>query len=95
MEKAVKRRVRGGHHSENPRCGERGYGRNRGTWSWSREGDIEPSPGAPVNAFRVVFILKPKNGAPAKTDGLCGEEEKPGHWRNFLLAGNGAVWLAR
>jgi len=51
MEKAVKRRVRGGHHSENPRFGERGYGRNRGTWSWSREGDIEPSPGAPVIAF--------------------------------------------
>ena len=31
------------------------------------------------------------DGAPAKADGLCGEEEMPGHWRNFLLAGNGAV----
>jgi len=34
-------------------------------------------------------------GAPAKADGLCGEAEMPSHWRNFLLAGNGAVWLVR
>ena len=35
------------------------------------------------------------NGALAKADGLCGEEEMPSHWRNFLLAGNGALWLVR
>jgi hypothetical protein len=34
-------------------------------------------------------------GAPAKADGFCGEEEMPSHWRNFLLAENGAVWLVR
>ena len=33
------------------------------------------------------------NGAPAKADGFCGEEEMPSHWRNFLQAGNGEVWL--
>ena len=38
--------------------------------------------------------LIPKWG-PAKADGLCGEEEMPSHWRNFLLAENVAVWLAR
>ena len=33
--------------------------------------------------------------APAKADGLCGEEKMPSHWQNFLLAGNEMVWLVR
>ena len=49
--------------------------------------------GAPVKALRVVKNPGFPNGAPAKADGLCGEEEMPSHWQNFLLAGNGAVWL--
>ena len=40
-------------------------------------------------------IFSRLKGAPAKADGLCGEEEMPSHWRDFLLAGNGAVWLVR
>ena len=40
-------------------------------------------------------VLFPKLWGPAKADGLCGEEEMPSHWRNFLLAGNAAVWLVR
>ena len=48
----------------------------------------------PLKRQGVVFFFDP-NGAPAKADGFCGEEEMPSHWRNFLLAENGAVWLAR
>ena len=50
---------------------------------------------SPVTGIRVVFILLPKTASPAKADGLCGEEEMPSHRRNFLLAGNGALWLVR
>ena len=49
----------------------------------------------PLKRFESSFFLQPYNGAPAKADGLCGEEEMPSHWRNFLLAENGAVWLVR
>ena len=48
----------------------------------------------PLKRLRVVFSFDP-NGAPAKADGFCGEEEMPSHWWNFLLAENGAVWLVR
>ena len=48
----------------------------------------------PLLRVRVVTLL-PTMGPPAKADGLCGEEEMPRHRRNFLLAGNGAVWLVR
>ena len=48
----------------------------------------------PLKRFESSFIFNQKR-APAKADGLCGEEEMPSHWWNFLLAGNAAVWLVR
>ena len=48
----------------------------------------------PLKRFESSFFLALKWG-PAKADGLCGEEEMPSHWRNFLLAENGAMWLVR
>ena len=65
---------------------------------------VEHGPGAGVSIgrhARVRPLERSKSslfftpGVPAKADGLCGEEEMPSHWRNFLLAGNGAVWLVR
>ena len=52
-----------------------------------------PSRVRPLERFESSLFFDP--GAPAKVDGLCGEEEMPSHWRNFLRAGNGAVWLVR
>ena len=69
------------------------------------ETDAEHGPGAgvPIGRHTRVRPLERLESseslipqwAPAKADGLCGEEEMPSHWRNFLLAGNGAVWLVR
>ena len=51
--------------------------------------ETKPSSGAPVTA--PTRCPNSNHGVPAKADGLCGEEEKPRHRRNFLLAGNGAL----
>ena len=58
------------------------------------ETEAEHGPGAGVSIGRHARVrpltrlessnLSFSNGAPAKADGFCGEEEMPSHWRNFL-----------
>ena len=48
----------------------------------------------PLKRFESSFSLTQKRDS-AKAGDLCGEEEMPSRWRNFLLAGNVAVWLVR
>ena len=61
------------------------------------ETEAEHGPGAGVSIGRHARVrplkrsessknLSFSNGAPAKADGLCGEEEMPSHWRNFLIS---------